>query len=183
MCRKNTDDKHDIASNHEHADYVGNQNVALPAHCNSEKNLELRIIDRKQANKNETILETGFRKDIDNPYYNLANYSTALDTNGTGLPVQCSNVNNYELAKPINDSIKYEQNTIMLEKNKCTFNEDQYDIAGTIDVSDYQQGIYSRSVDTVYDSASHSRQTTVTDETYDHTFGPTTEDDYHIAKH
>ncbi|VDI25597.1 Hypothetical predicted protein [Mytilus galloprovincialis] len=54
---------------------------------------------------------------------------------------------------------------------------------GKHDGSDYQQGIYSRAVDTVYDSASHSRQNTITDQTYDHAFGPTTEDDYDIAKH
>ncbi|XP_063447300.1 uncharacterized protein LOC134726822 [Mytilus trossulus] len=141
--RKNTDDKHDIASNYENADYVGNQNIALPANCTSENstNLELRINDRKETNKSDTILETGCIKDTDNQYYNSANFSTALEPNRTDIPVHHSNANDYEMAKPIDD-FKYDKNTPTLEKDNYAFNEDQYNVSGKHDGSDYQQGIY-----------------------------------------
>ncbi|XP_052069267.1 uncharacterized protein LOC127708438 [Mytilus californianus] len=91
-----------------------------------------------------------------------------------------SKQNNYEMSKPMNGS-NYDGNGTISEKDNYVFHEDQYDVSRGHNCSDHQQGIYSRAVDTLYDIASHSRQNTVTDQTYDHAYGPTTEDNYDIA--
>ncbi|CAC5392883.1 unnamed protein product [Mytilus coruscus] len=137
--RKKLDDRHNIAHHHENADNIGNQNMVVPANCNSEisKNLELRNFNSKQ--------------------------------------------NNYEMAKPMNES-DYDENGTISEKDNYVFHEDQYDVSRGHYFADHHQGIYGRAVDTVYDSASHSRQNTVTDQTYDHAYGLKTEDNYDIAK-
>ncbi|CAG2253007.1 unnamed protein product [Mytilus edulis] len=160
----------------------------MPANCNSEMSTnELRNYNHKGTNEGKTVndqesnSETRISGQI-RPYSNLAIYSTVLEPSDAGCPVKHLNAYNYEMATPINDS-KYDKNTPTLEKDNYAFNEDQYDVSGKNDGSDYKQGIYSRAVDTVYDSASHSRQNNITDQTYDHAFGPTTEDDYDIAKH
>lgn len=186
--RKRTDDKHNIANHHdENNDYIGNQNIAMSANSTSEvsKNLELKSCNPKGTNKGETVndlesnFETRIRRETKSPYYNLANHSTVLEP--MRFPVQHLNANNYEMAKPITDS-KNDKNRTISENDNYAFYEDQYDISGKIDRSDHQQGIYSRAVDTVYDIAIHSRQNIVIDQTYDHAFGPTTGDDYDIAK-
>lgn len=190
-CRKSRDDKHTIANcQDKNNDYIGNQNTAMPAKCNSEMstNFELRNINHKETNESETVndlesnSETRISGQIIRPYSNSAIYSTALEPSDGGCPVHHVNAYNYEMAKPINDS-RYDKNTPSLEKDINEFYEDRYDIAGNNDSSDHQKGIYSRGVYAVYDSASHSRQNDMADETYDHAFGQTTEDDYDIAKH
>ncbi|XP_063443842.1 uncharacterized protein LOC134724631 [Mytilus trossulus] len=189
--RKSRDDKHTIANCHDkNDDYIGNQNTAMPAKRNSEMstNFELRNINHKETNEGKTDndlesnSETRVSGQILRPYSNSTIYSTALEPSDGGCPVNPVNAYNYEMAKPINNS-KYDKNTPTLEKDNYAFNEDQYDVSGQHDGSDYPQGIYSRGVDTVYDSATHSRQNNMADETYDHAFGQTTEDDYNIAKH
>ncbi|CAG2228139.1 unnamed protein product [Mytilus edulis] len=101
---------------------------------------------------------------------NIANCNSEISTN-MELTNLNSKQNNYEMAKPMNES----------EKDNYVFHENQYDVSRGNNCSEPQQGIYSRAVDTVYDSASHSRQNNVSDQTYDHAFGPTTEDTYDIA--
>ncbi|XP_071130889.1 uncharacterized protein [Mytilus edulis] len=187
--RRSTDDIHNIANCHDKSDdYIGNQNTAMPANCNSEMSTnELRNYDHNGTNEGKTVndqesnSETRISGQI-RPYSNLAIYSTVLEPSDAGCPVTHLNAYNYEMATPIKDS-KYDKDTPTLEKDNYPFNEDQYDVSGKNDGSDYKQGIYSRAVDTVYDSASHSRQNNITDLTYDHAFGQTTEDDYDIAKH
>ncbi|XP_071133303.1 uncharacterized protein [Mytilus edulis] len=102
---------------------------------------------------------------------NIANCNSEISTN-MELTNLNSKQNNYEMAKPMNET----------EKDNYVFHENQYDVSRGNNCSDHQQGIYSRAVDTVYDSASHSRQNNISDQTYDHAFGPTTEDNYDIAK-
>ncbi|VDI76091.1 Hypothetical predicted protein [Mytilus galloprovincialis] len=125
----------------------------------------------KTVNDQESNSETRINGQIIRQYSNLATFSTALKPSDAGCPVQHLNAHNYEMAKPINDSKEYDKNITIAENDYYAFNEDQYDIAGKIDISDYQQGIYSRAVDTVYASTSHSRQNHMAVETYDHAFG------------
>ncbi|XP_063446617.1 uncharacterized protein LOC134726148 [Mytilus trossulus] len=187
--RTRPDDKHNIANrNDKNDDYIGNQNVAMPANCNSEMSTnELRNDNNKGTNEGKTVndqesnSETRISGQI-RSYSNLAIYSTVLEASDTGCPVQDENAYNYEMAKPINES-KYDKHVPTFEKDNYAFNEDQYDVSGKHNGSAQQQVIYSRAVDTVYDSTSHNRQNNMSDETYDHAFGPTTEDDYDIAKH
>ncbi|VDI25600.1 Hypothetical predicted protein [Mytilus galloprovincialis] len=113
---------------------------------------------------------------------NIGNQNIALSaTCNSEIPsnIELSNVNskqnNYEMAKPMNMMNES-------EKDNYVFHENQYDVSRGNNCSEPQQGIYSRAVDTVYDSASHSRQNNISDQTYDHAFGPTTEDNYDITK-
>ncbi|CAG2253003.1 unnamed protein product [Mytilus edulis] len=92
--KKSTDDKHNIAINRNdnNADYIENQNTAMPANYNSEmSNFELRNYNHKGTNEGKTVnhqesnSETRINGQIIRQYSNLATFSTALEPLSLGV--------------------------------------------------------------------------------------------------
>ncbi|XP_071133035.1 uncharacterized protein [Mytilus edulis] len=121
--------------------------------------------------------ETSFNKTTYNRTGTADSYMV-LDPTQTGFNRQIlSNTPvGYEFTKPVHDT----ENKI-IEDDQYAISDGVYDHSGNNRHKESDKNIYNHTVDTIYDSGSHKINEEGREDTYDHFFGQTTEDDYDIS--
>ncbi|CAG2242737.1 unnamed protein product [Mytilus edulis] len=121
--------------------------------------------------------ETSFNENLDDRTETADSYMV-LDPTQTGFNRQILSTTpvGYEFAKPVRDT----ENKI-IEDDQYAISDGVYDHSGNNCHKESENNIYNHTVDTIYDSGSHKRNEEEKEDTYDHFFGQTTEDDYDIS--
>ena len=108
---------------------------------------------------------------------NETGYNRSANTDASGV---------YEFAKPINainNGDLDNDGKHLTEQDTYILSEDgTYDSCNNVDHTGDDNNLYSHTIDSVYDTARHERKFDDKEDTYDHFFSDTTEDDYNTTK-
>jgi hypothetical protein len=127
--------------------------------------------------------ETGYNRSANMDASPTSDY-TILDPHETGYNrsanTDASGV--YEFAKPINAINNGDLDNDGKQDTYILSEDGTYDSCNNVDHTGDDNNLYSHTIDSVYDTARHERKSDDKEDTYDHFFSDTTEDDYNTTK-